>query len=122
MMCKMYCVFSKPALIELKGVRGKLASQAGHAFLHTFWDAERRFPDTALEYKNTKHAYKITCVVDTDLELQKLAFLKEYYGYSEVVDAAFTVLDAPRLTCVGIGPVGNDTQYASKLNNLQLLT
>ena len=30
---KMYCIFSKEALKKMNGIRGKLASQAGHAYL-----------------------------------------------------------------------------------------
>ena len=33
---KMYCIFSKPTLTDLKGIRGKLASQSGHAFCIRF--------------------------------------------------------------------------------------
>jgi peptidyl-tRNA hydrolase len=122
MKSKLYCVFSKSTLRDLKGVRGKMASQSGHAFLHAFWDAENRFPDIAEKYKKSDHAYKITCVVDTDLELQKLVNLKQFYGYTEVVDAGFTVLDSPRLTCIGIGPVQDNSEYSEYLKNLKLLT
>lgn len=65
----MYCVFSKEALVKMKGIRGKMASQAGHAFLHAYWDAEARHRALAEAYRHSGRAYKITLVVDTDAEL-----------------------------------------------------
>ena len=39
-MIKMYCIFSRESLEAMKGVRGKMAAQAGHAYLHAFWNAD----------------------------------------------------------------------------------
>lgn len=122
MKTKMYCVFSKPSLTLMKGIRGKLATQAGHAYLHAYWDALERFPEDAKKYQQSKHPYKITCVVDTDLELEKLASLSQYVGFTKVVDAGFTVFNQPTLTCVGIGPINDDNPYSGLLMNLKLLT
>ena len=35
----MYCIFAKESIDKMKGNRGKMAAQAGHAFLHSWWDA-----------------------------------------------------------------------------------
>ena len=86
----------------MNGIRGKMATQAGHAYLHAFWDAEAAYPgpwwdennitdadaeniaryaitvkkrQQALAYRNRDgdgHAYKITLVVDTVDELKAL--------------------------------------------------
>lgn len=99
-----------------------MATQAGHAFLHAFWDSMDRFPDMCQEYRKSKHAYKISCVVDTDLELKKLEKLSEHVGFTKVIDAGFTVFDTPTLTCVGIGPIKEDNPFYQTLKNLELLT
>lgn len=109
---KMYCLCSKEALDKMKGVRGKMITQGGHAYLHSAWDAEARFPSMARAYRNSKHAYKITLVVPTEADLK--AFHDRYRnvcGVSLVVDAGFTVFKnedgspCPTVTFLGIGPI-----------------
>jgi peptidyl-tRNA hydrolase len=128
MKIKMYCIFSKESLAQMKGIRGKMAAQAGHGFLHSFWDAEQRFPDDAKSYKSSDHAYKITLVVDTTEELT--ALYNHYYdrcGVSLVKDAGFTVFrdeegnPVPTVTCLGIGPIPED-RIDDHLKNLRTLT
>lgn len=118
---KMYCIFSRESLKAMKGIRGKMASQAGHAFLHAFWDSEERYLYDAIEYAESMNAVKITCVVDTQEELKRLYHMHlNVCGVTQVVDSAFTVLDAPMLTCVGIGPIRDEE--AEELKKLELLT
>ena len=50
---KMYCIFSKEAVKAMNGNRGKLASMAGHAYLHAWWAAFRLFPEAAIAYQNS---------------------------------------------------------------------
>lgn len=103
---RIYCIVSKESLTRLNGVRGKLTSQAGHAFLHAFWDAEITYPEDAAKYKNSGHAKKVTVVVDTDAQMLEL--YRKYQnicGSTEVIDAGLTVFKEPTLTCVGIGPI-----------------
>ena len=90
----------------MNGIRGKMATQAGHAYVHAFWDAT--IPDAnhtmiaepevfeqkkeqALAYAHGEHAYKITLIVDT---VDELKALQEAYrnvcGTSLVTDAGFT--------------------------------
>ena len=99
-----------------------MAAQAGHAFLHAYWDSLERFPENAKNYKSSKHAYKIACIVETDLELEKLLALKEYVGLADVADAGFTVFGEPTRTCVGIGPVRTGTDIANRLQQLKLFS
>ena len=129
MVYKLYCVFSKESLAAMKGVRGKIAAQAGHAYMHSYWDAEARFPEDAAAYRSTESghdipqkAYKICLVVDTQEELESLYnYQREKGGCTRVVDAALTVLEEPMLTCIGIGPI-DDHQKTEKLKSLKTLT
>jgi peptidyl-tRNA hydrolase len=102
---KLYCVVSSEAVALCKGVRGKMASQAGHAYLHTWWDALERFPERAKAYKESQAAVKITLVA-SEAEINELW---ERYGkdfpVSRVVDAARTVFEKPTVTALGIGPI-----------------
>lgn len=109
---KMYCLCSKEALDKMKGIRGKMITQGGHAYLHAFWDAEKRFPRLAQAYRATDHAYKITVVVPTEADL--IAFEERYRGVcgvSLVKDAGFTVFKNedgspnPTITFLGLGPI-----------------
>lgn len=120
-MIKLYCVFAKESVLKMNGNRGKLASQAGHAYLHSVWDAMRRFPQSVADYQASERAYKIALVVDTVAELQKLqdAYVNTC-GVSLVRDAAFTVFDEPTVTCLGIGPIHED-QIGMDLAQLKLL-
>lgn len=103
---KIYAIMCMEAVQKMQGIRGKMTSQAGHAFLHSFWDAEERFPEDAQAYKDSAHAVKITVRVNTEAELLEL-----YEKYSTTVgttlvkDAGFTVFSEPTITCVGIGPI-----------------
>lgn len=108
----------------MNGIRGKLASMSGHAYLHSFWDATipnarhttiaepevlTKKQEQASAYVHSNHAYKITLIVDT---VDELKVLQEAYrnvcGTSLVTDAGFTVFDEPTTTCLGIGPIRED--------------
>lgn len=103
---KMFCVFAQEALKTMNGNRGKMSSQAGHAYLHSWWDSYDRFPHHALTYQDSGLAFKITLVVPLITDLYPL--LKTYEkicGVSLVTDAARTVFKEPTTTCLGIGPL-----------------
>lgn len=118
---KMYCVVSREALAKMNGNRGKLASQAGHAYLHAWWDSATRFTMDAFAYNTSGVAYKITLVVDTDDELRELeALYKDICGVSLVTDAGRTVFKEPTVTCLGIGPIDPDMRE-DKLKSLKPL-
>lgn len=120
---KLYCVFSKESLQRIGNEVGKMASQAGHAFLHSYWDACVRFPEDAEAYKNAKHAKKITLLVNTDQEAINLyKAMEPLCGVTKVIDAGFTVFNEPTFTCVGIGPLDDENDdRAEKLRGIKLL-
>lgn len=124
----MYCIFAKESIQKMNGNRGKMCTQAGHAYLHAFWNAmkvydPKEYPkrDQALAYQNSKRAYKITLVVDT---VEELIALQEKYkdicGSSLVTDAGFTVFEEPTTTCLGLGPISEDN-IGDDLKQLKVL-
>lgn len=118
---RMVSVFSPVALAAMKGNRGKLAAQAGHAYLHTFWDAEKRFPERAMAYRQTSHAIKIALLAPSDEWLQERARAwRETFPLTEIVDAGFTCFNGPTLTCLGLGPLRKE-EYPVDLQALKLL-
>ena len=120
---KMYAIFAKESVDKINGIRGKMCTQAGHAYLHAFWDATRlsvlcdfdmdliqeKKMAQAVAYQNSERAYKITLIVDT---VEELVALQEKYkdvcGTSLVTDAGFTVFKEPTTTCLGLGPISED--------------
>lgn len=124
MKIKMYCIFSRESLSKMNGIRGKMATQAGHAYLHAFWNAleNESHKNMALDYKASDHAYKITLVVDTVDELKEIQQrYKDVCGTSLVTDAGFTVFEVPTTTCLGIGPISED-KIGDDLKCLKTLT
>lgn len=119
---RMYCIMAKDSLDLMKGVRGKMIAQGGHAYLHAFWDAETRFGRLARLYRRSDRAYKICLVVQTVAELERLRdAYQDVCGVHLVKDAAFTVFDAPTVTCLGIGPITEDL-IGEDLKSLKTLT
>jgi peptidyl-tRNA hydrolase len=129
---KMYCIFAKESLVKMNGIRGKLGAQAGHAYLHAWWDAMYRpgmdaikdahIPAQAIAYQNSERAYKICLVVDTVDQLKEIeAEYKNICGTSLVTDAGFTVFDEPTTTCLGLGPL-RDSLKTETLSKLKTLT
>lgn len=119
---KMYCLMAMESVEKMNGIRGKMITQGGHAYLHAFWDAEKRFPDAAQAYRDTSHAYKITLIVPTVEDL--IAFQEKYRdvcGVSLVKDAGFTVFAEPTVTCLGIGPIF-ESQIGDDLATLKTFT
>lgn len=117
MKIKLYCVFAKESILKMGGNRGKMSAQAGHAYLHSFWNALDNDADNdkfiqAKGYQNRTgdgYAYKIALIVDTVDELKLLQEkYKDICGTSLVTDAGFTVFDEPTTTCLGIGPIRED--------------
>lgn len=106
---KMYCIYSKEAVDAMGGNRGKLASMAGHAYLHAWWNSSTNYPEAAIGYKNGGPAFKITLVVPTTDELLPiLTKYKDICGVSLVTDAARTVFNEPTTVCLGLGPIRVD--------------
>lgn len=114
----MYCIFSKEAIKAMGGNRGKLASMAGHAYLHAWWDSERKYssyygslggdsPGNADLYKDSEFAKKVTLAVETTEQLEaRYKRIKDMpYGKTLVVDRGLTVFEKPTTVCIGFGPV-----------------
>lgn len=129
---KMYCIVAATSLKAMNGNRGKLAAQAGHAYLHAWWDAIRprnltkwdeekgynvpdlTIVDNALKYSHEGKAVKVCLVVPDVPDLLPLFdAYKHKTGVSMVTDAGLTCFNEPTTTCLGIGPIceediGND--------------
>jgi peptidyl-tRNA hydrolase len=126
----MYTIFARESIVKMNGNRGKMCTQAGHAYLHAFWDSAKRFqgehgfaedqPSDAERYQDSDHAYKITLVVDT---VEELVVLRNKYqpicGVSLVTDAGFTVFNEPTTTCLGLGPI-SENDIGEDLKSLKL--
>lgn len=125
---KMYCVFAKESIDKMGGIRGKLGTQAGHAYLHAYWDALDKYPEEAKLYRDSQMAFKITLVVPTVEDLEKLhTHYRNVCGVSLVIDAGRTVFKnedgtpCPTTTCLGIGPL-KDSDKDEFLAGLRPLT
>jgi peptidyl-tRNA hydrolase len=109
MKIKQYCIFAKEAVDKMNGVRGKMCTQAGHAYVHCALQAAKNFPEQLEAYMNGDHAYKITLIVDTVEQLKQLqAAYKNKCATHLVTDKGFTVFKEPTTTCLGIGPIPED--------------
>jgi hypothetical protein len=111
---KLYAIMFAPAVKGMNGNRGRMATQAAHAFLHSYWDSYDRFYDDADAYRAQPSAFKMSLVTD-DAEL--LRSLAEKYrpicGVSLVEErgtrADGSVNEAVAgLTALGIGPIRSD--------------
>jgi peptidyl-tRNA hydrolase len=132
MIIKMYAIFARETLRQMQ-FEGKLAAQAGHCFLHAWWDAEDRFStdtfgpsqywrDTCIPYRLGDDARKITLVVNTVEELHELyETFKPHMGATLVEDCAYTVFSQPTITGVGLGPVQSDWTKGTRLADLETL-
>ncbi len=120
---KLYCIFSKESIKLMGGNRGKLAAQAGHAYLHAFWDSTNHFPILAKRYRDGERAYKITLFTETTKELCELydeLLALDKFGVTLVRDAGFTVFDGPTVSCIGVGPLP-DSLKPESIKNLDVL-
>lgn len=105
----MYCVFALESVKKMNGIRGKLASMSGHAYLHSAWASEPNFLEYLENYKHSMLAKKVTLIVDTVEDLVKLQEVyKNVCGTSLVTDRGLTVFKEPTTVCLGIGPIPED--------------
>ncbi len=133
MIIKMYAIFARETLQQMQ-FEGKLAAQAGHCFLHAWWDGlERSHPDVhelhedyyskiMCPYRFGNDARKITLVVDTVDELRELyETFRPHMGATLVEDCGYTVFDTPTITGVGLGPIPSDWTWGTRLADLETL-
>ena len=115
---KLYCIFADESVKKMNGIRGKMCTQAGHAYVHSIWDAFApsfnlikmfRKIKQAYAYKHSERAYKITLRISTVDELKAIQEkYKNICGTHLVTDAGFTVFKEPTTTCLGLGPISED--------------
>ena len=127
---KMYCIFSQEAIDKMQGNRGKMAAQAGHAYLHAWWDAvnkahrDSRLMTTLANYFNGDDARKICLITPTDDDLRRLVdAYQSITGVTLVEDCGYTIFEPGTLTvtCAGIGPL-YDADKGDDLRNLELFS
>lgn len=137
MAIKMYCVFSEESIAAMKNNRGKMCAQAGHAFLHAYWDNMDRFSEFNLkddpdvidhvmrvrqDYEFGDDARKITLITPTTDDLRRLVEkYRPITGVTLVEDCGYTVVEPGTITCAGIGPL-RDEDKDLELASLRTLT
>lgn len=106
---RIYAIVNSEALALAGGNRGKMMAQAGHAFLHAWWDAEERFPTPADWYRHSQAAAKIVLKGENEAQLREwYDQAKDICGATLVVDAARTVFNEPTVTFLGLGPISKE--------------
>lgn len=95
---------------DLQMTPGKLAAQAGHAFLDTFDKARERDPDRAVEYHNGHHGTKVVLAAKHEAQLRLAVELceRENIPCTLIIDSGHVMLPyfdgSPIVTALGIGP------------------
>lgn len=107
---KMYAIVSNEAVKASGGNRGKMGAQIGHAYVHSFMDAQARFAQDVKDYIATGTVGKV-CLKADEVELHALSILyKNKCGVYLVKDAGLTVFPRPMITALGIGPIRVDAR------------
>lgn len=100
---KMYCIVSEEAFPDSLKHSGKLAAQAGHAFLGCFNNILKYDYDLAMDYIQCPLHRKIVVTVSST---QKLLNLYEKYKDKNfaylVVDEGLTHFNGQTVTCLGL--------------------
>jgi hypothetical protein len=113
-MFKLYAIMLAPSVKAMNGNRGRMVVQASHAFVHSLWDAERRYPETVIAYRAQASAFKIALVTDSEKLLRDLATkygelcgcsLVEETGSKATGDVNHAVA---MVTALGLGPLHVD--------------
>ena len=118
---KMYCIFACESIEKMGGNRGKLAAQAGHAFVGAYQGAAVNFKRRLRDYGPETGEPKIVLVADT---VDDLLSLRDAYVHKHplcyVTDAARTVFVEPTVTCIAIGPISDD-DVGADIKSLKVL-
>jgi peptidyl-tRNA hydrolase, PTH2 family len=86
---------------------GKIASQAGHAYLDSYLKALELCPAKAQEYKQDSHGIKVCLRAKSLHELEKAHALAIQMGIpcALITDLGYTCFDGvPTITALGLGP------------------
>jgi len=87
---------------------GKIAAQAGHAFLDSFENCRKGDEARAISYKQDHHGIKVTLAIESEEELLELAKVAKANGifHEVVLDLGYTQFEGqPTVTALGIGPI-----------------
>lgn len=119
---RMYAVVRR----DLAMPPGKLASQAGHAFLDTYQKCLEEYPDRAELYRSDGPGTKVVLEADCEADLICTQQLAEAYGIpcALIIDSGHIMpphFDGnPIVTALGLGPVRRDDRGAFITNRFQL--
>lgn len=103
---RLYAVVPAEVAQALRQEPGKLAAQAGHAFLECWFVATLDFTDAARAYRYTQSQAKIVLLGPPLAELLELAKpLHSVCARCTITDEGRTVFGGPTVTMVGLGPV-----------------
>ena len=89
---------------------GKIAAQAGHAYLDSYLKAQDMRPETIPLYK-TNHGIKVALRAKNLSQLERAYKAAEEVGIPCVMitDLGYTVFEGqPTITCMGLGPARED--------------
>jgi peptidyl-tRNA hydrolase len=90
---------------------GKVASQAGHAYLDAYLQALELNPEITKEYKNGYHGIKVCLAVSSLDEMLKAEQKAKKAGlpHALITDSGYTCFNGQyTITALGIGPARRD--------------
>lgn len=99
---RLYAIIRK----DLDMSPGKIAAQAGHAFLDAYEAAKALRPDTIPEYK-TRHGIKVCLVAKSLRQIERAheQALEAGIPCALITDLGYTVFEGkPTVTALGVGP------------------
>lgn len=109
--------------LDLEMSPGKLAAQTGHAFLDTYDQCRKEYPDRAAQYHADGHGTKVVLGARNAVHLEWLYEQAQHAGLpcTRIVDSGHVLLPhfdgSPVLTAIGIGPViRNEIPFVKRLN------
>jgi peptidyl-tRNA hydrolase len=105
---------------------GKMAAQAGHAYLNSYLKAQTDYPEQVVGYQEGGVGTKVCLKASSEMDLEKIFIIASKSGVpcSRIEDSGHviegTVFDGSSiLTAVGIGPIRRD--QAKFLRKLKLV-
>ena len=105
---------------DLNMGKGKIAAQAGHAFVEAYKKTKMKDPD-AVEAWETTGGEKVVLKVSSEGELIKYyTRLKRKFPTVLIRDAGHTQITSGTKTCIGVGPV-KESDIDSITKELKLL-
>jgi len=90
---------------------GKIASQAGHAYLDAYLETLRKNEKRCAEYKQEHHGIKVCLVAKNEHQLNRLelACINRNIPHSLIEDLGYTCFGGQTtVTALGVGPIRQD--------------